>query len=187
MTSVQEEKKQLRRHLLALRKTINADAHASALRDRFLEEATFLSYQIIGAYWPMAGEIDIRALLDGLCLRGQRCALPVVAQKDAPLIFRQWQSGDELVAGFHGTRQPAETSRLLNPDMVLVPLLGFDQNGGRLGFGGGYYDRTLADRPGVLAVGMAYDEQEVDAVPMDDLDQRMDWIVTPTRVIQVRV
>jgi len=186
VTSLKEEKNRLRLRMLSLRKGINKPELSSLLQQTFLNETHFKSYQRVAAYWPMSGELDIRPLLPSLQARGQVCALPVVLNKNTPLIFRKWLPGDVLVAGPHGTLHPREDAPLVIPDLVLAPLLAFDLQGGRLGFGGGYYDRTLVNLPTVTTVGIAYDEQAVDEVPTDRLDQRMDWIVTPTRVIHIK-
>jgi len=185
--SLKEEKNRLRLRMLSLRKGINKPELASLLKQTFLNEDHFTSYKRVAAYWPMSGELDIRALLQSLQAREQVCALPVVLEKKTPLIFRKWLPGDVLIAGPHGTLHPREDAPLVIPDLILVPLLAFDLKGGRLGFGGGYYDRTLAQLTGATTVGIAYDEQAVDEVPSDQLDQRMNWIVTPTRVIHIKV
>ncbi len=171
-----DQKAKLRQQMLSVRKAI---VDIPFDRDLFLNHPEFKSAQTIAGYWPMAGEVDIRPLLAKL----SRCCLPVVVQKQAPLVFRRWQSGDNLVTGPHQTNHPDEKAEVVVPDLVLVPLLAFDQQGGRLGFGGGYYDRTLSALD-AIRLGVGYDEQEVDFVPMEPFDQRMDWIITPSRVIR---
>jgi len=185
VTSIDLQKADLRTKMLKVRKAITSEDFGQALKDNFLSQQQFVTYKTVAAYWPMAGELDIRPLLEAICERGQQCALPEVEKKHAPLIFRQWQPDDELIAGMHNTLQPVDSAPVIRPDLILVPLLGFDVHGGRLGFGGGYYDRTLAAFAPIKAVGIAYDEQQVDDVPMDQYDQRMNWIVTPGRVIEV--
>lgn len=176
MSDIDDQKKQLRTKMLSIRKAVT-DASFDA--DLFLNHAEFSKANVIAAYWPMAGELDIRGLFSKL----NNTCLPVVNQKNTPLIFRKWQQGDLLVEGLHKTQQPLNDAEIVLPDLILVPLLAFDKTGGRLGFGGGYYDRTLQ---GLKAqrVGVGFDEQEVDQVPMDLFDQRLDWIVTPTQVIR---
>jgi 5-formyltetrahydrofolate cyclo-ligase len=171
-----KQKEELRKHMLSLRKGLTDIPFNLSL---FHNTPEFSEAGCVAGYWPMAGEIDIKPLLNEL----PSCCLPVVIKKDNPLIFRSWKKGEVLIDGPHHTRQPNEKAETVTPDLVLVPLLAFDENGGRLGFGGGYYDRTLAELS-ALRVGIAYDEQEVDQVPMDQFDQRMDWIITPSRVIR---
>ncbi len=145
------------------------------------ETLRFPSGTIIAGYWPIGGEIDPRPLLRALAQGGCMLALPVVTGPDRALDFRLWDQSIPLEDGPHRTRQPSASAPLIRPDVVLVPLLAFDRSGNRLGQGGGYYDRTLAalraDGP-VLAIGAAHTFQEVDAVPADRHDQRLDRIIT---------
>ena len=105
-------------------------------------------------------------------------------KRGQPLAFRQWQSGDALVKRKWGILEPIDSRPAnLTPDVLLLPLLAFDSAGWRLGYGGGFYDRTLAklrSRRPVLAIGLAFDQQEVDAVPHSAYDERLDMILTPT-------
>ncbi|MCA1908532.1 MAG: 5-formyltetrahydrofolate cyclo-ligase [Magnetospirillum sp.] len=136
---------------------------------------------VIGGYWPMGDEIDPRPLLDILAGRGCVVGLPVVVARGQPLLFRQWGVGDVLEQGLHGTSHPAATAATVVPDLLLVPLLAFDMAGYRLGYGGGYYDRTLAglrQRHHVTAIGVAFAAQRVQAVPRDHHDQRLDLVLT---------
>jgi 5-formyltetrahydrofolate cyclo-ligase len=115
-------------------------------------------------------------------------ALPVVVDRDRHLDFRAWVPGDRLEPGDHGTWHPAATAPLVVPQVVLVPLLAFDRRGFRLGYGGGYYDRTLESlrRSAYLTtIGVGFSAQEVAAVPHDALDQRLDWLATETGLIKV--
>lgn len=137
----------------------------------------------VSAFWPMPGEIDLRPLLDDLHGRGCRCLLPVVAGPARPLEFRRWTPGMELIESAFGVMEPAPDTVLARPDIVIVPLLSFDDLGYRLGYGGGFYDRTLqalrADGLGpVTAAGAAFAGQRVDSCPRGPFDQRLDWIVT---------
>lgn len=134
-------------------------------------------------YHPVNSEFDGTALMQALSRAGWRTGLPVVTAKDSPLTFRLWQMGDALEPGDHDIPIPAKTAATFRPDVILLPLLAFDQRGTRLGYGGGYYDRTLAmlRKAGpVQAVGLGFAGQEVGAVPHDALDQRLDWILTET-------
>lgn len=138
---------------------------------------------IVSGYYPMAGEIWPLPLMGALKSEGHSLALPVMQGKGEPLLFRAWAPGDPLIPGIWGIRQPAPDRLQVLPDIVLVPLLAFDARGYRVGYGGGYYDRTLrhlrASKP-ILAVGLALDELEVDAVPHLDYDERLDWVLTPS-------
>jgi 5-formyltetrahydrofolate cyclo-ligase len=138
---------------------------------------------VVSSYYPMEGEIWPLPLMAALRSKGHSLALPVMQGKADPLLFRAWSPGDPLIPGVWGIRQPAPDRDVVLPDIVLVPLLAFDARGYRLGYGGGYYDRTLrylrSNKP-ILAVGLALDELEVDAVPHLDYDERLDWVLTPS-------
>lgn len=140
---------------------------------------------MIAVYWPLAEELDPRPLMTALHAAGHALALPIILGPHQPLAFRGWQPGAALVAAGFGTHEPLADAALVTPDLLLVPLLAFDLEGFRVGYGGGYYDRTLAGlrseprRPGrVVAVGVGFAVQEVDHVPHGPGDQRLDWIVT---------
>ena len=135
----------------------------------------------IAGYWPIAEEADIRPMMTALHQRGHRVALPKVMRLGAPLRFLRWQPGDCLEAGFGGILEPAAGCEEIHPEVLLVPLLGFDATGLRLGYGGGFYDRTLAALRQVRdieAIGIAYSDQEVDSLPAGDHDERLDWVIT---------
>lgn len=145
---------------------------------------------VLAGYWAMASEIGVIPSLTALRSDiGVQCALPVVVEKEAPLVFRAWQPGDDLDSGGFGTHHPQQRAREVTPDVLLVPLLAFDMDGYRMGWGGGFYDRTLAKlRDGgkeVTAIGVAYAGQEFDAVVRDEYDQPMDWIVTERWVREI--
>jgi 5-formyltetrahydrofolate cyclo-ligase len=138
----------------------------------------------VGGFWPLAGEIDIRPLLEGLHGHGHVIALPETQPRGRPLIFRAWAPGAELVPERFGTLRP--TGRECRPDWVLVPLLAFDRRGGRLGYGGGYYDRTLPLLPGATAIGCAFAAQEVPEVPTGPGDVRLDAVATERGIVRTR-
>ena len=141
------------------------------------------SHTVVSAFAPMAEELRIWPLLRRLAGDGVRLVLPVMQGKGQPLIFRVWTPGDAMDSGVWGISEPKADKPALDPDVLLMPLLAFDRQGWRLGYGGGFYDRTLQGlraRKSVVAVGLGYDEQEVDAVPRLGYDQRLDWVLTPS-------
>jgi len=141
---------------------------------------------VVSGFWPMGNEIDVRPTLALLHRRRFDVALPVVVRRGQPLLFRRWRPGDALVPGGFGTSVPAPQAEELRPAVLLVPLLAFDRAGYRLGYGGGFYDRTLALLRGegsVTAIGVAFAAQEVEAVPRDHFDQRLDYVVTEGETI----
>ena len=137
---------------------------------------------IIAGYWPMGEELDPRPLMLALAARGHAMALPVTPPRGQPLAFRAWVPGAALRPGPMGTSEPVAGEEL-RPDVVLVPLLAFDRAGRRLGYGGGYYDRTLAALPGAKAIGIAYAGQEMPEVPAGPQDMRLPLIATEAGVI----
>jgi 5-formyltetrahydrofolate cyclo-ligase len=142
---------------------------------------------VVSAYSPMAEEFRVWPLLRRLTAQGARLAMPVMQGKGQPLVFRAWAPGDVMDRGVWGIAEPKADKPQVEPDILLVPLLAFDRRGWRLGYGGGYYDRTLRDlraRKAVIAVGIAHDGQEVDAVPHLDYDQRLDWVLRPSGALR---
>ncbi|MDA1325146.1 MAG: 5-formyltetrahydrofolate cyclo-ligase [Proteobacteria bacterium] len=140
---------------------------------------------VVSGYWPIRDELDIRRLLTGLTDQGSRCALPVVEGRAKPLLFRQWKPGVELVQRPFGLSEPPDSARVLTPRVLLVPLLAVDSRGNRLGYGGGYYDRTLIflrQSVPIVAVGIAFEVQLVADVPHDGRDAALDWVVTEKSV-----
>ena len=143
----------------------------------------------VSGYLAMQDEMDVLPAVLILAANGWQGCLPVVVGKGRPLQFRAWSPGGKLTDGVFGTRHPAEGAEDVRPDLLLVPLLAFDRAGYRLGWGGGFYDRTLAELRNsgtpVTAVGVGYSAQEVDAVPRDQYDARLDWVVTEEDIIRI--
>ncbi len=131
----------------------------------------------VAGFWPLAGEIDIRPLLLALHERGHPVMLPVTPPLGQPLSFRRWHPDAVMTLGRFGTWAPEDGAEM-TPDLVLVPLLAFDRKGRRLGYGGGYYDRTLAGLPRVRTLGCAFAAQELDVVPAGDYDARLHTVAT---------
>jgi len=137
---------------------------------------------VVAGFWPMGPEIDIRPLLLALAARGHALALPVTPKRGQALVFRRWRWGEALARGPLGTRQPAG-GEVVRPDWLFVPLLAFDRAGRRLGYGGGYYDRTLTSLAGAIAVGCAHAAQEVAEVPAGPGDVVLARVATERGVI----
>jgi 5-formyltetrahydrofolate cyclo-ligase len=136
---------------------------------------------VVAGFWPLAGEIDIRPLLHALAGRGHAVLLPVTPKRGLPLAFRRWRPGDALAPGRFGTMLPI--GEAMTPSMLLVPLLAFDRRGHRLGYGAGYYDRTLAGLPGVATLGCAFAAQELDSVPAGPQDIPLAAIATERGIV----
>ncbi len=191
--SIIKAKQILRDRAKTRRGTLPQNAAAAAQRQCELFVETFeaelrrSSIPTVSGYWPMGDEFDVRPLMIRLSELGYVCALPVVVARGEALVFRRWQPGDPLVKAKFGMREPNAQAANTVPDILLTPLLAFDDAGRRLGYGGGFYDLTLRGLRAarrIIAVGVAYQAQRVDKVPSDDHDERLDWIVTEERAIR---
>lgn len=139
---------------------------------------------VVSGFWPMAEELDIRPLMIELHNQGCQLCLPVVVAKKQPLVFRAWRPGDSLEQGVAGTLHPSPRREVLEPDALIVPLLAVDEEGWRLGYGGGFYDRTiegLRAKKNITAIGVGFNAQLVPEVPHGPSDQRLDWLLTDKR------
>ncbi len=172
-----ELKAEARRVALARRAAMDPSLGA-LLSDHVLREAPPPAGAVVAGFWPMGPEIDIRPLLHALHARGHAVALPVTPRRGEKLTFRRWTPGDAMARGPMGTSQPPPEAQALRPDWLLVPLLAFDGAGHRLGYGGGYYDRTLAALPGATRIGCAYACQRLDEVPAGPEDVALHAVAT---------
>ena len=183
-----EAKQALRAQARDRRKAVHAaDAAAAAvaLADQFDRLVTVPPNAVVSGYWPAGSEIDVRPLLERLHRGGHRLVLPVVVERDAPLMFRVWQPGDAVAKG-NGAWVPEDGKPTLEPDLLLIPLVGFDRHGTRLGQGAGYYDRTLVRLRGqkaVTAIGIGYAVQELPEIPTGPYDQPLDAVLTEAGLV----
>jgi 5-formyltetrahydrofolate cyclo-ligase len=157
-------------------------AAGSALAQHVLRDCPPPPAAVVSGFWPLGEEIDIRPLLLALHDRGHRVTLPVTPRRGEALTFRGWQPGDVMLPERFGTLRPI--GEVLVPDFLLIPLLAFDAAGARLGYGGGFYDRTLAVLPGRLRLGCAFAAQQVDSVPVGPYDIRLDAVATENGIIR---
>ena len=153
-------------------------AAGAQLTQHFLAHLTLPAGAVVTGFWPMGDEIDIRPLLITLAEMGHPIGLPVTGRRGEALVFRRWQPGQALVPGRFGTSHPEGPE--VQPAILLMPLLAFDPYGNRLGYGGGFYDRSLAGLPGALRIGCAFAAQEMPLVPTGPFDQKLHAIVTET-------
>lgn len=133
-------------------------AASQKIAARLLEEIDISSGLVVSAYWPFRGEPDLRDFMKEVVAGGGQMALPVVVEKSRPLVFRSWRPKDPLERGVWNIPVPAEGAAVVTPDVVISPVIGFDTRCYRLGYGGGYYDRTLAalpQKPQVIGVGFS--------------------------------
>jgi 5-formyltetrahydrofolate cyclo-ligase len=187
------DKTALRVRMRALRRRLAEDAPDAGERAaRRLPLSRFGRFRIVASYRPQGAEVDPHPVLQAILGFDPGFAtpvLPVALHKKSPLSFRYWNLEERLVPDAFGIPAPPKSAPELVPNLVITPLLAFDRKGGRLGQGAGHYDRTLAklrkDRP-VFMLGLAYAGQEVDELPQDRHDQRLDAILTETGYIEVR-
>ena len=166
--------------------TARCEAGADTLRRTGLAFAAPSSRAVISGYAAIGTELNLWPLLETLAASGHPIALPVTVGKGAPLIFRAWKPETPLKTGAFSVPVPDKNAPELEPEILLVPLLAFDKEGFRLGYGAGFYDRTLAglrQTGPVVAVGVAFHAQQVDRVPETPEDGQLDWIVTDQAVL----
>ena len=180
------EKEIVRQSALLARKKANEssdnDIDISLLIDAVF---SFSKVEIISGYMPIKTEISPLEAMKQLTSCGKRLCLPVVQSACKPLVFKEWTPVSSMVRGAFGAQIP-ENGLVLNPELLIVPLVAFDRNGARLGYGGGFYDRSLDQlrrQKRTIAVGFAYSSQEVEKVPIERTDQQLDMVVTENEII----
>ena len=189
ISTAADVKAALRGEALARRGAVEPSARAR-FTDRLVEEGLRLARlwrpSIVSAFHPIRDEPDALALLGALAAAGFSTALPVVAGRKTHLTFRLWRPGDSTAPGAMAIREPLASAPAVEPDLLFVPLACFDRRGHRIGYGAGFYDRTLerlrSHKP-IHAVGVAYGVCEVAAVPYEAHDQRLDAIVTERETV----
>ena len=196
-SQLDQRKQGLRAKATTTRRLARQSASAAmfdAAADIFLREFKSLpgavSGAVIGGYWPIGDEFDPRPLMLRLASQGVGLALPAITEKGAPLAFRSWRPGATLKQGPLGTSEPEGPVCTDAVTMILVPLLAFDRRGQRLGYGGGYYDRTLAMLRGRTgfhhAIGLGFAAQRVPQVPAGPMDAPLDAILTEQTLLWIK-
>jgi 5-formyltetrahydrofolate cyclo-ligase len=182
------DKNTLRKHALEKRAKISRDEAnaASLVLAGHLLDAIPASARVVAGYRSIRGEIDVSGAFPELIVQGYTLCLPVVNEQ-LTLIFRSWQPGEKLDKGKFDTEIPTNSAPERVPDFIIAPLLAFDGKGHRLGYGAGYYDRTIAElrktNPKLRVIGAAYESQRVDSIPADGYDEKMDAVVTEKGVV----
>ena len=175
-------KDELRRAARARRRLLAAEnPHAAVQAAVHMLDSRLGPSPLTGLYMPVGSEMDPLPIAEALRERDTRLCLPVVTALDAPLVFRAWTPGDVLAPDLMGTPAPLPSAREVEPELVIAPLLAFDGEGNRLGQGGGYFDRTIAElhaRTKAVIVGLAYAGQEVPSLPVEAHDRPLDAVLT---------
>jgi 5-formyltetrahydrofolate cyclo-ligase len=189
--SISELKSVIRKDALIRRDALPAAERAKAAETIAARPfpVTLKPGTIVSGFSPLKTEINPIPLMRALAQSGAQLALPVVAGRGKPLIMRAFAFGDALASGQWGIREPKAEAGEVAPDILLVPLLAFDREGHRIGYGAGYYDMTIAAlrrvKP-VIAAGIAFAAQEIDAVPVSPRDARLDLVLTEREIIDFR-
>lgn len=188
MSAITKKKTELRQHFLKVRADLKhpyREIAATQLCDQFLEHIPYSKKDTVSGYYPTNSEISPMPLMRELASRGLLTTLPVVTDQKSPLLFNTWKEGEPLHTGlFFDIREPR--SNPATPTIMLVPLLAFDKKGYRLGYGGGFYDRTITflrqSKHTFLSVGLAFASQHSDSLPHFDHDEPLDYVVTDEKV-----
>lgn len=189
MINVIEQKKKLRQQMRHQRQEFYKIADHDYLSKQFQQHFFALNIltkdSIIAGYLPQRAEASILSLMTTLYQQGHVVSVPVVTALNALLEFRIWQPDSLLHQDLLGVSCPPDHSLILNPTILLVPLIAFDETGGRLGQGGGFYDttlRSLRQKSSIISVGIAYEIQKVDYVPVSHEDEKLDYVLTESKV-----
>lgn len=179
----------LRREMIARREALAPESHvllSAAIRARLDAGFPDLATRTVGFCWPVRQEPDLLPLIGELIARGGRAALPVVVRPGMPLAFREWWPGQPLMSDRYDIPTPTDGD-FLSPQVLLLPVNAFDAAGYRIGYGGGFFDRTLATMtPRPLTVGLAFDFQQVPSTRPQPHDQPLDAVITESALIRPR-
>ena len=184
------QKQSLRKQCLTLRERVRPDEAKTASLDLAKHLLSLIpeNASVVAGYKAVRGEIDLDETMAQLSTRGHTLALPVVVGLHQPLVFRQWRIGHPLELGQFGIKVPPQSEPELTPDAVIVPLVAFDKAGYRLGYGAGYYDLTLRQlreaQKKVQIIGAAFSAQQVESIPAEAHDEKLDAVVTEKEIIR---
>ena len=183
------KKKELRNIQFKVRKKLFLSASSTfnqKLFDKFFKKINFEYVNIISSYISINSEINTKDLNSFILKNNKKLCLPVVLNKDDHLIFRKFTSEEDMVNGFMNIKEPHSSNEVLIPNVLFVPCLAFDIYGFRLGYGGGYYDRTLShfkkQKYEFISVGYAFEGQKVSQVPKDEFDMKLDYVITEKKI-----
>ena len=185
MNNIKDEKSIIRKKQKFIRDKIfnNKPSHfALTLFNELFEKINFQEINIVSSFISINSEINTRELNNLIFIKNKILCLPVIEKKNSHLIFKQFKSKESFVKGHMNISEPQNNNKILNPELIFVPCLAFDMKGNRLGYGGGYYDRTFAYLNKInhrfISVVYAYEEQKLDYIPIDKFDFKMDYVIT---------
>ena len=178
-------KSQLRKKILKIRENNKKSSQINFNQIIKILKKEKINKKIIGGYYPVNFEVDDLALLRKFENNGFNISLPVI-KKDFQMDFYKWSFSESLKVNKYGIPEP-DAKNIVYPDIMLIPLVAFDKNLNRLGYGGGYYDRLiekLSKKKNIIKIGLAFSIQEIDKVPINVYDQKLDYIVTNKNIIK---
>jgi 5-formyltetrahydrofolate cyclo-ligase len=184
-------KNHLRTQMKQLRKAVHKDHHqtaALAIIDIFNTNFSLQAPTIISGYNTINSEFDVSPLMEHLHKLGHICCLPITSPADRMLHFKTWAPDTALAKGQFDIAEPSAANAAVTPAVLLIPLLAFDNNGYRLGYGKGHYDTTLSDLKktgNITTIGIGYEAQRVDRVPTEPHDQALNWILTEQKAYRI--
>ena len=154
--------------------------------DEFFKKINLENIRVVSSFKSINSEISTEDLNFLILKKNKILCLPVIIDKEGPLTFRKFNNNEELIDGYMNIKEPPVQNEILNPDLIFVPCLAFDNNGFRLGYGGGYYDKTLSqykkNNINFISVGFAFDDQKVNNVPTDKFDIKLDYVITEKKI-----
>ena len=179
----------LRKKQLVLRKKLFANVthyFNKNLFDRLIEKINFKNMKSVSSFISINTEINTNKLNSYILSKNKKLCLPVIIKKNDHLTFRQFTKFEDMIDGFMKIKEPPITNKVISPELLFVPCLAFDLNGFRLGYGGGYYDKTLnylkKNKKNPISVGYAFDDQKVLEVPKDNFDMKLDYVITEKKL-----
>ncbi len=183
--SLLDKKKEIRLEQFKIRKKLNSKVTKifnKFLFEKLSKKINFKKIKVVSSFISINSEIDTTELNNYIIKNNKTLCLPVVLKKDEYLIFRKFNNHQQMIEGFKNIKEPKDTNEILIPELIFVPCLAYDNFGYRLGYGGGYYDRTFdylkKNNKKFISVGYAFDQQKIVEVPKDKFDVKLDYVIT---------
>ncbi len=187
--NILDEKKEFRKNQISLRKKLFSNVTKvfnKYLFEDFFNNIDFKSITVVSSFLSINTEINTNELNNYILKKNKKLCLPVILKKDEHLFFREFTNNQDIVEGFMKIKEPIPTNEILLPELLFVPCLAYDNFGFRLGYGGGYYDRTFSylkkNKRKFISAGYAFDDQKVPEVPKDQFDIKLDYVITEKKI-----